>query len=147
MSAPIPYTCPDIDAIKEDLRERRNELDQAFDDLENGLIDKAKDLIDGVNQSIAEYINNNRNNPLEELRTSNDTLRRYGEDMEEQRDQLDDKLSTVEAEVESLEDQLKDLQKEMTELKNELDNESNQRLALEDEVVELKAKLLMYIKP
>lgn len=156
MGAPIPYTCPDIDAVIEHIKEQATELRLLQKKIDKTPYEKYEDLMGEVSSSIAgveselgtyfEKSWGSSSNPLEKLRSSNDTLRSYGEDMEEQRDQLDDQISTLEAETERLEDKVKDLEKDLVELQNELDNESNQRLALEDEVEELKGKLLMYLK-
>lgn len=157
MSVPIPYTCPDIDSIIADLKEQSSELQSALNKIDpcqysdyHLIMPDLISSMENVKQFLEVYRHSSRwgreTNPLELLRQSNDTLRRYGEYMEEQRDQLDDQVSTLEAEVESLEYQLKQSEQKREELEKDTDHLEKTNSAYLEEINQLKASLMMYIK-
>lgn len=82
----VDYTCPAIDSVIETvkeqiaaIREAQKLLDTQLDDATNTLLE----LVEG------------RNCPMEDLRTSNDTLRTYGEEQYQRAEDLDVELQDL----------------------------------------------------
>lgn len=120
MSAPIPNTCPDINAVQADIQEQSKVLEKTVDLLNK--VDEPCEYVKDAISNIEDVIHNleplftekryswHRENPLEALRQSNETLRSYGQDMEEENNVAEARISELEEEVESLKYQLSQFQ-------------------------------------
>lgn len=97
MSAPVKYTCPDIDRIKESISDIVKQMSQT-DTAERETL---SDWIDTL-YSIA----GGRRCDLEDLRSANSSLRDWGEDLEKEVEELKDEKYQLELKVESLEQEL-----------------------------------------
>lgn len=75
MSAPIGNTCPQIDEVIETLEACENDLE---------------DVVQRLNA-----LHRGRNSELEELRAANDTLRTWGESMQEENEELKKELAAA----------------------------------------------------
>ena len=90
MSAPVNYTCPDIDAILRSLEE---------------LLNASKEWGEDVQLDVESYL---RNIPyeLEKLRDSNSTLRDWGETLERELDTNRNELGKLMDEYSNLKDKM-----------------------------------------
>jgi len=120
MPAPIPNTCPDINAVQGTIEEQSKILSDALYLLEKeeDPTDYVKDAISKINDVIynldplfcVKKYNWHRDNPLEQLRLQNETLRSYGQDMEEEKNIAEARVSELEARVYDLETEIENLQ-------------------------------------
>jgi hypothetical protein len=98
MSAPVGNTCPDIDAIKQTIKEAYANLEMLYEACEYALSDKNLKLLSD-SMELIEPLFANRFNPLEDLRDDNYSLRQWGEKNEE-------KIMELEEEIKELSEQL-----------------------------------------
>ena len=103
---PIKYTCPDIDSAKEWI-ESAITVCNSKSDLENYTHDERY-------EDIKHYLNGIPD-MLEDLRTSNSTLRDWGND-------INDELEIVENEKNNFENKISELEDEIENLKTQLEN-------------------------
>lgn len=80
-SCPVPYTCPAIDACKDEFKECLQQLSVIEEKIHLGEYNEAIDNIHRVRELIATYTDLVYS-PLEELRNDNIKLREWGEEME-----------------------------------------------------------------
>lgn len=88
MLAPIRHTCPAIDKQIVELKFQIRELECIDNDIDKEL---QKDILSNVL-----YYMNNLFGFFEEMRTANDTLRSWGEEMENKYCELQDELNELE---------------------------------------------------
>jgi len=133
MSAPVKYTCPDIDAILESLREVAESLDYFDKNIDPTEIGEAPQaLIDDLDIQNLRYILESQEGALEDLRRSNASLRDWGTEEEERAGSAESKLEDAQAEIEDLTQEKDRLQSEIYVLREE--NEALRR-ELEDRPV------------
>lgn len=94
MSAPVRHTCPDIDKVIKCIKQAQKAADNGKDKSQSdtdeyGLFDEILDNL---------YRLEDR---LEELRSSNDELRSWGEDLEKDLRLSEDKIYELEVELET----------------------------------------------
>jgi predicted nuclease with TOPRIM domain len=104
MSAPVKYTCPDIDRIIKDI---------------NDLLKIANKWEDESHYGEAEYYLYDIPDKLEELRHSNSSLRDWGEDLEKELDEKVKEISDLDNTVSTLTDEVERLKRILIE--NEID--------------------------
>jgi predicted nuclease with TOPRIM domain len=90
MAAPIKNTCPDIDKLLKRIKNLRGDLKQIPE--EEADIRWLFDNIDSELYTIA--------GEMEDLRSSNETLREWGKEMEEEAESLQVQLSELEEKLE-----------------------------------------------
>lgn len=96
MSAPVKYTCPDIDKIIADITEVVKEV-QYTDNDEREALEAKLNFVDNLDKYTGRWYN-----PLEELRASNSGLREWGEEQEVRADDLEADVKRLECEVDVL---------------------------------------------
>lgn len=85
MSAPIKHTCPDIDKALKHIKNAWSEIKDSVEDR------KTKDSIEWELDMVGDI--------LEELRSSNDTLRSWGCDLEKTITELEDQVYDFECQL------------------------------------------------
>jgi len=103
MSAPVKHTCPDIDKIISQVKSAVKELENAKKLLTHEKIADADYSIDYAIREIEDLCDSGYygriNNPLEELRRSNSSLREWGEELENENEKLSKKIEELETEL------------------------------------------------
>jgi len=101
-NAPIGNTCPDIDAIIATLSGVADRLDALASQLDcSALSDFVEDL-QTQSSNLQQIFDGNRS-PLEELRSANETLRKWGNEENERADEAEAKCKSLEREISELE--------------------------------------------
>ena len=98
---PINYTCPDIDVIVEKAKEIQSICKSPEEDAYELNYDWISDLASDIISQI------------EDLRSSNSTLRDWGND-------INDELENIESENDKLQQKIEDLEEEINDLTNEV---------------------------
>lgn len=80
MSAPIKHTCPDIDKALKYLKSARQQLANNLDDTDIRWINGDLDSVESI---------------LEDLRSSNDSLRSWGHDLEKEIEELNEQMGKM----------------------------------------------------
>ena len=101
-NAPIGHTCPKIDQVINFLEKIDWDLE---DDEENELSIECKEMIQ----------------VMEEIRKANDTLRTWGNEECNSKNQYEEERDDLEKEVKDLKSELSDMEDEIKELKSEID--------------------------
>lgn len=113
MSAPIGYTCPMIDSVIEDIEQvilyLKEGLDAEDRETKDSKIDDSIDILD----NLFGY----RNSQIENIRDANGILRRWGESLEEEIQEL---KQDHEIEIEKLNKTIVSLEDENVSLQNKL---------------------------
>ncbi|KAA6342897.1 hypothetical protein EZS27_009357 [termite gut metagenome] len=91
MSAPVKHTCPDIDKLIEKVRE----VLKLKPDL------SSEEIISEINYHLWGF-----EDKLNELRYSNDELRKWGEGLEDELKESEAKIEALEARIEELEEMI-----------------------------------------
>jgi chromosome segregation ATPase len=103
-NAPIGNTCPDIDSIIETLSGVADRLSTIADQLDCPAL---ADLVEDLNTQSAnvQQIFDGRRSPLEELRSANDTLRKWGNEQHQRADDAESEVQNLRKEINELERQ------------------------------------------
>lgn len=127
MPAPISNTCPDINAVMVDIEDQYISIDKLAGFIQEqhaieptSYNDEVIEILNDVALNLKPFFSNTLN-PLEDLRTANDVLRRYGEEMEDENNVAEDKISELEQKIEDLEYLLNQANKKIVELENEVE--------------------------
>ena len=102
-NAPVNFTCPDIDSIIATIIAVADRLSEIGGSLDcSSLSDVVNDL--GAQEANLRQIYEGRRSPLEELRSANESLRKWGneeceraDEAEAERDRLRDEVSELES--------------------------------------------------
>lgn len=143
MSAPVKFTCPNINQVISDITEVYDGLDfteeSTIEDLQAVISESSSKIYTFTDKIQACY------NPLEDLRDDNCKLRDWGtvleeqiDELEKERDKLIDQASTDEY---NFNDHIGNLEDKVDELKNEIEVLSTEKVALEDKVVDLQTEI------
>lgn len=97
--APVGYTCPDINAVIEQLAGVADQLDALASHLEDDAI--TTDLNDNAQTLRALFTG--RWSPLEELRTDNERLRTFGEKESERAEEAEAEARRLQERIDELE--------------------------------------------
>lgn len=116
MSAPVKFTCPDIDRCIKELKEALEYCNKAWNLVDDNTPPEIEHYLQKAINVLEDY-DSRYNNPLEELIDSNSKLRGWGEQLEEQVDSLElenndlkNTVNKLEQKIDDLETQLMDLQ-------------------------------------
>ena len=118
-SAPVGYTCPDIDRIIRSLNDAKEYIESAANGVED-LYFKGDDSTESMKKAVVSDLDNaigcvDLSGELETLRSANDSLRTWGYDLVE-------KLKESEKENEDLIEQINELQNLVEDLNKEIQN-------------------------
>lgn len=136
MSAPVKFTCPNINQVISDI----TEIYDGLDFTEEATVEDLQEVIKEASTKLYTFTDKIQicYNPLEDLRSDNEKLRDWGSEQEEQveelekeRDKLIEEVSTNEC---NFNDQLGDMEDKVQELKEE-------NVVLQDKVDMLQAEI------
>lgn len=114
---PVKHTCPDINKIIATITDIVKSMDACVKD------DDINDLIDWIHDWSGELtsIGFGRICLMEDLRSSNDALRTWGNELYSEAEQLDSEIDRLQNSISQLEEEIIELKEEIEELKdNEL---------------------------
>lgn len=98
MSAPIRYTCPDIDKVIEHIGDALIYISEARDDVDGcNVLSEVFGKLDNAVDKLVDL-----EDEMEKLRKANDTLRSWGEEQEAQCEEYETEIATLKEEIESL---------------------------------------------
>lgn len=95
MGAPIKHTCPDIDKVIAAIRSAMKRAEYGMKGLSKQ--DEAYDTFREI-----EYVLDGEDNRLEELRKSNDILRKWGNELEEENNSLQNYIEELEKKLQAI---------------------------------------------
>lgn len=118
---PIKHTCPDIDYIKREISDILNSMKYAKQETKEEILDRMSDW-----ESTLHSIGVGNSCLLEDLRTSNSTLRGWGNDLVSDLENMDDEINRFERQIKEIkekkDEEIETLQNQILELQEQLES-------------------------